>query len=140
MKPFLWVLGWLSVASLGGSISLADEPPAAVPSQEEAEPTADSPDTIKNNLELKKAILLDVREQDEWDDGHLARASLVPLSKIQKGLEPDALPKDKIIYLHCRSGRRSLVAQELLKKEGYDVRSLRQGYQDLLKVGFQKAE
>jgi rhodanese-related sulfurtransferase len=107
---------------------------------EEAKPTADSLETVKNNLDLKKAILVDVREQDEWDEGHLERARLVPLSKIQKGLKPDALPKDKIVYLHCRSGRRSLIAQELLKKEGYDVRSLQPGYDDLLKAGFKKAE
>ena len=38
------------------------------------------------------------------------------------------------------SGARSLIAQELLKKEGYDVRSLKQGYEDLLKAGFEKAK
>jgi rhodanese-related sulfurtransferase len=107
---------------------------------EEPQPTSDSLETVKNNLELKKAILVDVREQAEWDEGRLQRARLVPLSKIQEGLKPEALPKDKIIYLHCRSGGRSLIAQELLKKEGYDVRSLEQGYQDLLDAGFKQAE
>jgi rhodanese-related sulfurtransferase len=111
-----------------------------VPEQEEPQPTADSLETVKNNLELKKAILVDVREQEEWDAGRLKDTRLVPMSKIQEGLKPDALPKDKIIYLHCRSGRRSLIAQELLEKEGYDVRSLTQGYQDLLDAGFEKAK
>jgi rhodanese-related sulfurtransferase len=120
----------------------ADEPPAPAepPAQEEPKPTEDSLETVKNNLELKKAILVDVREQEEWDEGRLDGARFVPLSQIREGLEPDALPKDKIVYLHCRSGGRSLIAQELLKKEGYDVRSLKQGYEDLLKAGFKKAE
>jgi rhodanese-related sulfurtransferase len=119
----------------------ADDPPQADPkTQEEPQPTKDSVETVRSNLELKKAILLDVREQDEWDEGRLKPARLVPLSKIQEGLKPDAFPKDKIIYLHCRSGRRSLIAQELLKKEGYDARSLKPGYEDLLKAGFEKAE
>jgi rhodanese-related sulfurtransferase len=141
MKSFFVVLGLLLLPTLGLQVARADDPPAvAAPPQEEAKPTADSLETVKNNLDLKKAILVDVREQDEWDEGHLERARLVPLSKIQKGLKPDALPKDKIVYLHCRSGRRSLIAQELLKKEGYDVRSLQPGYDDLLKAGFKKAE
>jgi rhodanese-related sulfurtransferase len=119
----------------------ADDPPPAEPKTEELpQPTKDSLETVKNNLDLKKAILLDVREKEEWDEGRLKRARLVPFSKIQEGLKPDTFPKDKVIYLHCRSGRRSLIAQELLKKEGYDARSLKQGYEELLQAGFQKAE
>lgn len=118
----------------------ADEPaPQTPPAQAEPQHTQDSVETVRNNLKLKKAILLDVREQEEWDEGRLQDARHTPLSKIQEGLKPDALPKDKIIYLHCRSGGRSLIAQELLKKEGYDVRALRHGYQDLLKAGLKKA-
>ena len=135
---------WILTAALAAIVSLAraeDPPkPAAPPPQPKPEHTQDTLEMVKNNLELKKAILLDVREQEEWDEGHLAPARLVPLSKVQEGLKPDALPRDKIIYLHCRSGGRALTAQELLKKEGYDVRALKQGYRDLLKAGFEKAE
>jgi rhodanese-related sulfurtransferase len=141
MKALVSFTGVLLAVALVCIQVYADDPPAAEPAaQEEPQPTKDSLETVKNNLELKKAILVDVREQDEWDEGHLKPARLIPLSKIQEGLKPDALPKDKIIYLHCRSGRRSLIAQELLKKEGYDVRSLKQGYEELLKAGFEKAE
>jgi rhodanese-related sulfurtransferase len=141
MKARLTVFLALIAAAFPGALVLADDPaPAQAAAQEEPQPTKDSLETVKNNLELKKAILVDVREQDEWDEGHLKRARLIPLSKIQEGLKPDRLPKDKIVYLHCRSGGRSLIAQELLKKEGYDVLSLKQGYEDLLKAGFEKAE
>jgi rhodanese-related sulfurtransferase len=49
-------------------------------------------------------------------------------------------PKDKIIYCHCRSGRRCLTAADILKKQGYDVRPLKAGYEDLLKAGFPQAK
>ena len=114
--------------------------PVLATAEPESQHTRDSLETVKKNLDSKKAILLDVREQDEWDDGHLTAARLVPLSKIQLGLLPGALSQDKIIYLHCRSGGRTLIAQELLKKAGHEVRALKQGYVDLLKAGFEKAK
>jgi len=49
------------------------------------------------------------------------------------------LPKDKIIYLHCRSGGRVLTVEKLLSKLGYDVRPLKMGYDDLVAAGFDKA-
>ncbi|MEX0585257.1 MAG: rhodanese-like domain-containing protein, partial [Pirellulales bacterium] len=67
-------------------------------------------------------------------------AVLVPLSKLKDGEQPDSLKKDRIIYAHCRSGKRCLTAADLLKKLGYDVRPLKAGYDDLLKAGFKKAD
>ena len=66
------------------------------------------------------------------------------LSDIKKGVPEEELakklPKGKIVYLHCKSGGRCVTAAELLQKKGYDVRPLKQGYEDLLKEGFEKAE
>jgi phage shock protein E len=109
-----------------------------------ADHTKDSLETIKKNLAAKKAILVDVREKDEWDDGHLKQASLMPLSEIPakasgKMLEKQ-FPKGTILYLHCASGRRCLKAADILQKNGYDARALSDGYQALLKKGFEKAE
>jgi phage shock protein E len=140
MKTIRMQLAVFLAAAVCGAALADDPPPSDPPTPAKPQPTMDSLETVKNNLELKKALLIDVREQDEWDEGHLKRARLIPLSKIQEGLKPDSLPMDKILYLHCRSGGRSLIAQELLKKEGYDVRSLKQGYEDLLKAGFEKAD
>ena len=109
-----------------------------------AEHTRDSLDTVKKALKENKAVLLDVREQLEWDEGHLEAARLLPLSELSKGLTPEKLskiaPKDKILYLHCASGRRCLKAADLLKKQGYEVRPLKAGYADLLKAGFPPAK
>jgi phage shock protein E len=103
--------------------------------------TKDTPADVKKVLEAKKAVLLDVREQSEWNEGHLKDAKLLPLSKLKKADAKDLdLPKDKVIYCHCRAGSRALQAAELLQKLGFEVRALKPGYQDLLDSGFPKAE
>jgi rhodanese-related sulfurtransferase len=106
-----------------------------------AEHTKDTPADVKKAIKDKKAILLDVREQSEWDEGHLKDAKLLPLSKLKKADAKDLdLPKDKVIYTHCRAGSRSLQAAELLQKLGFDVRALKPGYKDLLDAGFPQAD
>jgi acetyl esterase/lipase/rhodanese-related sulfurtransferase len=96
---------------------------------------------VKKALAEKKAVLIDVREQKEWDEGHLQGAKLLPLSALNAGTySKDALPKDKIAYLHCAAGKRCVTAAEILRKEGYDVRPLKDGYKSLLTSGFQKAD
>lgn len=109
-----------------------------------ADHTKDTPEEIKKALADGKAVLLDVREKDEWDDGHLKDAKFLPLSSLKSGAKAEDVakvaPKDKIIYCHCGSGIRSLKAADELKKLGYDVRPLKPGYKDLLKAGFEQAE
>lgn len=64
-------------------------------------------------------IILDTREQDEFDKGHIPGAILIPYTEIEnKAIEmmPD---KDKLILVYCRSGRRSKIAAESLAKLGY---------------------
>jgi len=106
--------------------------------------TRDSLESVKQRLSDKSAVLVDVRETSEWNDGHVAGAISVPISSLQKGLDPAALlklvPKDKVIYTHCFAGKRSLAAAEELKKQGYDVRPLKPGINDLLDAGFPKAK
>lgn len=109
-----------------------------------AEHTKDSLDTVKAKLKDKSAVLVDVREEEEWNDGHIDKAKSIPLSKLKGGIEAEKLakdlPKDKIIYVHCAAGGRCLPAADILKKSGYDVRPLKPGYTDLVKAGFPKAE
>ena len=64
-------------------------------------------------------IVLDTREQDEFDEGHIPNAILIPYTEIEnKAIEllPD---KNKLILVYCRSGRRSKIAAESLAKLGY---------------------
>ncbi|MFK7777098.1 MAG: rhodanese-like domain-containing protein [Gimesia sp.] len=105
--------------------------------------TKDSPATIKKNIENKKAVLVDVREQSEWNDGHIKGALFLPLSSLRDGIskaEQKQLPKDKIIYLHCAVGYRAKVAANLLEKYNANVQPISQGYEELLEAGFQKAK
>ena len=84
-----------------------------------AEHTKDTLETIKKATADKTAVLVDVREADEWTAGHVKGATFLPLSEL-KDANAEAvakkLPKDKIIYTHCRAGRRSVAAAELLEK------------------------
>ena len=105
--------------------------------------TKDSLDAVKDNVKAGKALIVDVRELNEWDAGHLKGAVLIPQSKLKVEAQLadllKGLPKDKIIYTHCRAGGRSLTCGDILKKQGYDVRPLKPGFDDLLQAGFEKA-
>lgn len=109
-----------------------------------AEHTKDSLETIQKSLKDDKAVLLDVREKSEWEEGHLKDAKLLPLSQIKEGVKKEELekllPKGKVVYCHCAAGGRCLKAAEALQKLGYDVRPLKPGYRDLLKAGFAPVE
>jgi phage shock protein E len=109
-----------------------------------AEHTRDSLDAVKKAVAEQKAVLVDVRERQEWEAGHLRDARLLPLSDLSAGVDAAALgrylPRDKAVYCHCAVGGRSLEAADILRKFGYDVRPLKQGYQTLLRAGFPRAE
>lgn len=64
-------------------------------------------------------IILDTREQDEFDSGHIPKAILIPYTEIENKAEEMLPDKDKLILVYCRSGRRSKIAAESLAKIGY---------------------
>ena len=64
-------------------------------------------------------IILDTREQDEFDEGHIPGAILIPYTEIENKAEEMLPDKDKLILVYCRSGRRSKIAAENLVKLGY---------------------
>jgi rhodanese-related sulfurtransferase len=105
-----------------------------------AEHTKDSLDAVKQAVQEQKAVIIDVREPDEWQEGHLAGASLLPLSVLERGVPPQELakilPKDKVIYCYCLAGGRCAEAASMLKPLGYDVRAIKPGYPQLVKAGF----
>ncbi len=112
--------------------------------QESLAHTKDPLDAVRENVKSGKAVIVDVREQGEWEAGHLKGAILAPLSKLKnQGQVAEMLkllPKDKIVYTHCKAGGRSLTCGDILKAHGYDVRPLKPGYDDLVKAGFEKVE
>lgn len=66
-----------------------------------------------------KAIIVDVREQDEYDREHIINARCMPLSILSKNKMADC-PKDKVIVFHCQSGSRTHQAQDKLLSMGFD--------------------
>ena len=64
-------------------------------------------------------IILDTREQDEYDSGHIPGAVLIPYTEIEERAEEMLPDKDKQILVYCRSGRRSKIAAEYLVGLGY---------------------
>ena len=105
--------------------------------------TRDPLATVKQSVAEKRAVLVDVREVSEWDNGHLKDALLLPLSRIRAGISADELmrllPKDQPIYLHCGAGGRCLLAASSLRKHGYDLRPLKPGFEELIQGGFSRA-
>lgn len=107
---------------------------------EPREHTSDSLETVRNRIEEKKAVLVDVRDLVEWNAGHVQGAKHLPWRDLQDKLKEEdvakKLSKDVILYTHCAVGYRSLRAAKVLKKYGYDVRALKPGFEDLVKAGF----
>jgi rhodanese-related sulfurtransferase len=130
------LIGVTAISLFNFAFSAAAEEPLAH--------TKDTLDTVKENVKAGKAVIVDVREQSEWDESHLKGAIHIPKSKLDVATEVEALlkkvPKDKVIYTHCRAGRRALACGEILKKHGYDVRPLKPGIQELLDAGLEKGE
>ena len=64
-------------------------------------------------------VILDVREQEEYDGGHIPGAMLLPYTQIEDLAEIMLTDKDQLILVYCRSGRRSKIAAESLVDLGY---------------------
>ena len=64
-------------------------------------------------------VILDVHEQDEYDEGHIPGAILIPYMDIESLVEDVLKDKDQKILVYCRSGRRSKIAAANLASLGY---------------------
>ena len=71
------------------------------------------------------AVLVDVREQREWDAGHAPKAKHIPLGRLHQSI--DRLPENRTIVVVCRSGNRSGRATKALSKAGLDAVNLSGG-------------
>ena len=62
--------------------------------------------------------MIDVREQWEYDEGHIPGITLIPMGEVTNRL--DEIPKDKTVILTCRSGNRSGQVTDFLRNNGFD--------------------
>jgi phage shock protein E len=106
--------------------------------------TKDSLNVIKKNVVSGKAVLVDVRSEQEWKQGHIEGSIFLPVTSLRKGGDPKALakalPQKKILYTFCVVGMRAKTAAYELGRHGYTVRAVKPGYDELLKAGFKKAK
>ena len=73
----------------------------------------------KNELMQNGAILLDVRSQSEYDENHLESAINIEYTELENKFNDLGYDKETKIIVYCRSGKRSAIAAETLKKMGY---------------------
>ena len=64
-------------------------------------------------------VILDVREQYEYDESHIPGAVLLPLGQVEEKAQEVLPDKEQLILVYCRSGRRSKQAADALVKLGY---------------------
>ena len=104
----------LLLVACGGADTVA---PAA-----EAE-TLDLPDsvdihTVAEVKERDDVLLLDVREQWEYDEAHIPGVTLLPMGEVPGRL--DEIPTDQTVIVTCRSGNRSGQVADFLRQNGFD--------------------
>jgi sulfur-carrier protein adenylyltransferase/sulfurtransferase len=88
-------------------------------------------------VESGEALVLDVREQDEWDEGHLPNAIHIPRGNLESRIERAEPDHTRPIFVYCAAGNRSAFAAKTLEELGYqDVVSLAGGFTDWKRNGF----
>ncbi|WP_301108072.1 rhodanese-like domain-containing protein [Sporosarcina sp.] len=113
MNKLLWMLAVVLVLAACGSET-----------KEKSYSTVDLEDI--ETLQKDGAITVDVRESDEYAQGHIPGAVNLPLSDIQEGSRNGLNEGQKYVII-CRSGNRSQTASELLFEDGYDVVNVSEG-------------
>src|SRR5438105_2683715 len=95
-------------------------------------------DSSQARERLDDALFLDVREQDEWDEGHVPGAVHIPRGNLESRIEGLVPERDRPIVVYCAGGSRSAFAAKSLGELGYsDVVSLAGGYTDWKRNGFE---
>ena len=78
------------------------------------------PEKAKEMMEnLESFVLLDVRSEEEFSEGHIPGAIVIPHEEISERAENEIPEKDVPVFVYCRSGRRSKIAAEELISLGY---------------------
>ena len=91
-------------------------------------PAADLAAQIAANDSAKPApLILDVRTPEEFADGHVPGAVLIPHDQLEARIAELGAPREVVVY--CRSGRRSALVEPILEKNGFRVHQLEGSWQ-----------
>jgi len=85
-------------------------------------------DELQEKYKNENLNILDVREEDEYEEAHIPGATNIPLSNIDQELTK--LDKDKEYVVHCQAGSRSKKASDILEEQGYQVTNVSGGMKD----------
>ncbi|MEH6472770.1 MAG: rhodanese-like domain-containing protein [Halopseudomonas sp.] len=80
---------------------------------------AESREAVAWKMIDEEALLIDVRTDQEYVDGHLVDAILIPYQRIVDQFARLEIRKDRRVVLYCRSGRRAGIAETALRRAGY---------------------
>lgn len=118
MKQF-WLLAMflLLLAACGGAQE-ATVPEAGLDDGLLSLPETVDVDTVAAVRERDDVLVLDVREQWEYDEGHIPGVTLIPMAEISQRL--DEIPADRTVIVTCRSGNRSGQVTDYLRQQGFD--------------------
>jgi rhodanese-related sulfurtransferase len=84
------------------------------------QPESISPEEAQERLESEEdIILLDVRNQGEYEEKHIPGSILIPVDELEKRAEAELTDKNTDIFVYCASGRRSTTASNILAGLGY---------------------
>lgn len=87
-------------------------------------------------LDNPDVVFIDVREQDEYDAGHIPGVTLIPLGSVPARM--NEIPKDKTVVAVCRSGNRSGQATQFLRDQGFDnVHNMAGGMNQWSQAGYE---
>ncbi len=110
------------LAACGGQAAapVAEAPAAEAPATEaplDLGPTVDV-QTVADVKDRDDVFVIDVREQWEYDEGHIPGVTLIPMNSVPSRL--DEIPKDKEVIVTCRSGNRSGQVTQFLRDQGFE--------------------
>lgn len=107
-----------ALTACGGAATAVADPPAELNAENlNLGPSVDV-ETVAAIMDRDDVVLIDVREQFEYDEVHIPAITLIPLGTVPDNL--DQIPTDKTVIITCRSGNRSGQAAEFLRQQGFD--------------------
>src|SRR6202045_4469285 len=95
------------------------------------------PEEAATKLQTGEAVIVDVRDKDEWEEEHIPDAINLSRGTIELEIEEEVPDSNAVIITHCGGGGRSALAAESLQKMGYkNVRSMAGGLKAWKAAGF----
>ena len=96
-----------------------------------------SPQNAAEKLKNGEATIVDVRDKDEWDEGHIPGATHMSRGTIELDIEEKVPDTNAMIICHCGGGGRGALATESLQKMGYkNVHNMAGGFKAWKAAGF----